>query len=179
MDSQGNWLSSNFYIPTQYANPSIFLMPNPLLHILCVISLYLTILLHSLAWWWKTLCISGYFLALLSRNLFMIRHSSCHTVLSFQKKSYNSLNDSKFLLLIIPHYTMVHESRCVSNGRDGCDHDHHPHVVDCDEKIQCIHSKYSWGHTTQCILHGSRWIKEHRWRAFGLKRLLARQLWKK
>lgn len=179
MHSHRKWLSSNFYMPTQYANPLIFMMPNPLLHILCVISLYLTILIHSLAWWWKTLCMSEYFLAILSCNLFMIRHSSCHTFISLQKKSYNSLNDSKFLLLILPLYTMVHESRGVSNGGDGCDHNRHPHAVDFDEKVQCIHSKYSWRHTTQCILHGSRWIKENRWRALGLKSLLARQLWKK
>ena len=133
MHSHGKWLSSNFYMPTQYANPLIFMMPNPLLHILCVISLYLTIMLHSLAWWWKTLCMSKYFLALLSCNLFMIRHSRCHTLISFLKKSYHSLSDSKFLILILPPATMVQESRCVSNGGYGCGSDCHPHDVEFDK----------------------------------------------
>ena len=135
MHSHRKWLSSNFNMPTQYANPSIFMLPNPLLHILCVISLYLTIMPHSLAWWWKTLCISKYFLALLSPNVFIVHHSPCHTVISFQKKSYNFLSDFKFLLLIHPLNTMVQERRCVSNGGDGCSRDRHPIAIDFDGKI--------------------------------------------
>jgi len=135
MHSQGKWLSSNFNMPTKYVNPLIFMMPNPLLHILCVIFLYLTIIPYSLAWCWKTLCMSKHFLVLLSPKLFMIHHSHCHALISFQKKAYNSLSDSKFLLLILPLNTMVQESRCVSNGGDGCDCNRHPHVVDFDEKI--------------------------------------------
>ena len=141
----GNWWLSWMHLSSPYihmescSNPTFIcpfsMMPNPLLHILCVISLYLTIMLHSLAWWWKTLCMSKYFLSLLSCNLFMIRHSPCHTLISFQKKSYNSLNDSKFLLLILPLNTMVHESKFVSNRGDGCDRDCHPNAVDFDEKI--------------------------------------------
>jgi len=121
-------------MPTPYANPSIFMMPNPMLHILCVISLYLTLMPHSLTWQSKTLCMPKYFFALLSPNLFLIRHAPCHTLISFQKKSYNSLSDSKFLLLILPPTTMVQESRCVRNGGDGCGHARHAHAVDFDGK---------------------------------------------
>lgn len=99
MHSHGKWLSSNFNMSSQYANSSIFMMYNPLLHILYKISLYLTLMPHSLTWRWKTLCLSKYFFFLFSPNSFMIHHSAYHTLISFQKKSYNSLSDSKFLFL--------------------------------------------------------------------------------
>jgi len=121
-------------MPTPYANRSIYMMPNPLLHILCVIYLYLTLMPHSLTWRSKAYCLSKYFLALLSPKLFVIRHAPYHTHISFKKKSYNFISDSKFLLLILPPTTMDQESICVSNGVDECGHEHHPHVVYFDEK---------------------------------------------
>lgn len=89
---------------------------------------------HSLTWRSKTYCLSKYFLALLSPNLFVIHCAPCHTHISFENKSYNSLSDSKFLLLIRPPTTMDQESICVSNGVDGCGREHRPHVVYFDEK---------------------------------------------
>lgn len=72
-------------------------------------------------------------MVVLSPNFLMLRHSPCHTLISFLKKSYHSLSDSKFLILILPPTTMVQESRCVTNGGDGCGIECHPHDVEFDK----------------------------------------------